>query len=184
MRFLANDDEDEYEHAEGSMAAPPIDAPNSDNHTGDVKGQEEEEVEDFRRYPLRNRTQKPAWNLAAHATHTPDSPTISSDLASANKDKWLEAIDKEVSALEDAGTWTMVPHQPGMNILRSHLVLKAKRDTAGAIIKYKARLVAGGDAQVHGLDFDQSYAPVADFTVVHVIFSIAARENRVVHHSP
>jgi Reverse transcriptase (RNA-dependent DNA polymerase) len=53
-----------------------------------------------------------------------------------------------------------------MNNLRSHLVLKAKRDTAGAIIKYKARLVAGGDAQVHGLDFDQSYAPVADFTVV------------------
>jgi hypothetical protein len=68
-----------------------------------------------------------------------------------------------------------------MNILRSHLVLKAKRDTAGAIIKCKARLVAGGDAQLHGLDFDQSYAPVAGFTVVRVILSIAARENRVVH---
>jgi hypothetical protein len=67
-----------------------------------------------------------------------------------------------------------------MNILRSHLVLKAKRGTAGAIIKYKAHLVAGGDAQVHGLDFDQSFAPVADFTVVRVILSIAARENRVV----
>jgi Reverse transcriptase (RNA-dependent DNA polymerase) len=75
----------------------------------------------------------------------------------------------------------MVPHQPGMNILRSNLVLKANRDTAGAIIKYKARLVAGEDAQVRGLDFDQSYALVADFTVVHVVLSIAARENRVVH---
>jgi Reverse transcriptase (RNA-dependent DNA polymerase) len=75
----------------------------------------------------------------------------------------------------------MVPHQPGMNILRPHLVLKAKRDTAGAIIKYKARLVAGGNAQVNGPDFDQSYAPVADFTVVRAILSIAARENRVVH---
>jgi hypothetical protein len=75
----------------------------------------------------------------------------------------------------------MVPHQPVMNILRSHLVLKAKRDTAGAIIKYKAHLFAGGDAQVHGLDLDQSYAPVADFTVFRIILSIAARENRVVH---
>jgi hypothetical protein len=37
------------------------------------------------------------------------------------------------------------------------------------------------DAQVHGLDFYQSYAPVADFTVVRVILSIAARQNRVVH---
>jgi hypothetical protein len=61
------------------------------------------------------------------------------------------------------------------------MVLIAKRETAGAIIKYKARLVAGGDAQVHGLYFDQSYAPVADFTIVRVILSIAARENRVVH---
>jgi Reverse transcriptase (RNA-dependent DNA polymerase) len=137
-------------------------------------------VEDIRHYPLRNRTQTPTRHLAAHATHTPDSPTISSAGASTNKDKWLEAIDKEVSALEDAGTWTMVPHQPGMNILRSHLVLKAERDTASAIIKYKARLVAGKDAQAHGLDFDQSYAPVVDFTVVRVILSIAARENRVV----
>jgi Reverse transcriptase (RNA-dependent DNA polymerase) len=179
MRFLANDDEDEDEYAEGSKAAPPVDAQNSDNHAGDFKGQEMEFVEKIRRYPLRNRIQTPAWNLSAHATHTPDSPTISTALASTNKDKWLEAIDKEVSALEDAGTWTMVLHQPGMNILRSHLVLKAKRDTVGAIIKYKALLVAVGDARVHGLDFDQSYAPVADFTVVRIILSIAARENRV-----
>jgi Reverse transcriptase (RNA-dependent DNA polymerase) len=179
MRLLASEDEDEF--AQGSKAAPSVDAQNSDNHDGDVKGQEVEKVEEIRRYPLRNRTQTPAWNLAAHATQTPDSPTISSALASTNKDKWLEAIDKEVSALEDAGTWIMAQHQPGMNILRSHLVLKAKRDTAGAIIKYKASLFAGGDAQVHGLDFDQLYAPVAYFTVVHIILSIAARENRAVH---
>jgi Reverse transcriptase (RNA-dependent DNA polymerase) len=75
----------------------------------------------------------------------------------------------------------MVPHQPGMNILRSHLGLKSKRDTAGAIIKYKARLFAGGDAQVQGLDFDQSHASVADFTVVRVILSIAGRGNHVLH---
>jgi Reverse transcriptase (RNA-dependent DNA polymerase) len=75
----------------------------------------------------------------------------------------------------------MVPHQPDMNLLRSYMVLKAKRDTEGAIIRYKARLVAGGDAQVHGLGLDQSYAPVADFTVVRIILSIAARENRVMH---
>jgi hypothetical protein len=88
-------------------------------------------MEEIRRYSLRNRTQTPSWNIAAHATQTPDSPTISSVLAFTNKDTWLEAVDKEVRALEDAGTWTMVPHQPGMNILRSHLVLKSKRDTAG-----------------------------------------------------
>jgi hypothetical protein len=94
MRLLASEDEDDF--AEVSKAAPPIDAQNSNNHAGDVKVQE---VEKYRRYPLRNRTQTPAWNLLAHATHTPDSSTIFSALASTNKDKWLEAIDKEVSAL-------------------------------------------------------------------------------------
>jgi hypothetical protein len=92
-------------------------------------------VGEIRRYPLRNRTQTPAWNLSAHATHTPDLPTLSSTLASTNKEKWLEAVHKEVSALKDAGTWTLVSNQPDMNILHSHLILKAKQDTAGAIIK-------------------------------------------------
>jgi hypothetical protein len=99
--LLASEDEDEF--AEVSKAAPPVDAQNSDNHAGDVKGQEVEEVEKIRRYPLRNRTQTPAWNLSAHATHTLDSPTISSDLASSNKDKWIEAVYKKVSALALAG---------------------------------------------------------------------------------
>jgi hypothetical protein len=114
MRLLANDDNDEDEYAEGSKSAPTVDAQNSDNNAGNVKAQEVEEVERIRRYPLRNRTQTPAWTLAAHATQTPDSLTIFSALASTNKGKWHEAIEKEVSALEDAGTWTIVPHQPGM----------------------------------------------------------------------
>jgi hypothetical protein len=102
MRLHASEDEDKF--AEVSKAAPPVDAQNRDNHAGDVKVQEVKKVEEIRRYPLRNCTRTPAWNLSAHATHTPDSPAISSALASTNKDKWLDAIDKEDSALEDAGT--------------------------------------------------------------------------------
>jgi hypothetical protein len=94
MRLLAKNDEDEDQFAEVSKAAPPVDAQNNDNHAVDAKGQD---VEDIRRYPLRNRTQTPAWNLAAHAIQNLDSPTISSALASTNKDKWLEAIDKRLA---------------------------------------------------------------------------------------
>jgi hypothetical protein len=98
----------------------------------------------------------------------------------------MTSFTKTVCALIDpddgnAGTWTMGPHQPCMNILRSHLALKAKRDTARAIIKYKARLVACSNAQIHGLDFGHSYPLVANFTIVSIIHSIHARENRVVH---
>jgi hypothetical protein len=51
MHLLADDDDDEDEYAEGSKAAPPVDAQNSDNHAGDVKDQEVEVVEEIRRYP-------------------------------------------------------------------------------------------------------------------------------------
>jgi hypothetical protein len=113
MRLVANDDENEDEYAKGSKAATPVDAQNSGNHVGDVKCQEVEEVEEIRRYPLRNRAQTPAWNLAAHATQTPDSPTVSSALASNDKDNGSRLLTTMLAALEDAGTWTMVQHQLG-----------------------------------------------------------------------
>jgi hypothetical protein len=56
MCLIANDDVDEDDFAEVSKAAPPFDAQNSENQAGDFKSQE---VEDIRRYPLRNRTQTP-----------------------------------------------------------------------------------------------------------------------------
>jgi hypothetical protein len=114
-------DEDEYESVANPNSVPQVasvntqDMPNQDD---DVQGQE---VDETRRYPSRIRTKTRAWLLTARATRTPDTPTVTLALASPDKDKWLEAIDKEISALENAGTWTMVPHQPGMNILRSVL---------------------------------------------------------------
>jgi hypothetical protein len=140
-----NVDEDEDESVANTNAVPQVASVNTEdmpNQDDDVQGQE---VDEPRRYPSRNRTKTRAWLLTARTTRTLDTPTVTLALASPDKDKRLEAIDKEISALKNAGTWTMVPHQPGMNILRSHLVLKAKRDMADAIIKYKARLVAGGD---------------------------------------
>jgi hypothetical protein len=47
MRLLDDDDDDEGEYSEGSKAAPPVDAQNSENHAGNVKGQDVEEVEEI-----------------------------------------------------------------------------------------------------------------------------------------
>jgi hypothetical protein len=174
-------DEDEDESVAIPKAVPQVVSLNTQDMPNQHDDAEGQEVDESRRYPSRTRTKTPAWLLTARTTRTPDTPTVTLALASPDKAKWLEAIDKKVNALANVGTWTVVPHQPGINILRSHLVLKAKRDTSGAIIKYNACLVAGGDAQVHGLNFDKSYAPVADFTVVRIVLSISARENRVVH---
>jgi hypothetical protein len=104
MRFLADDDDDEGEHAEMYKAAPLVDAQTVTITMAMSKARRWRRWRKFDNYLLRNRAQTPAWNLASHATQTPVSPNISSFLASTNKDKRLEVIDKEVSALEDAGT--------------------------------------------------------------------------------
>jgi hypothetical protein len=61
-------------------------------------------VDETRRYPSRTRAQTRAWLLIARTTRTPDTSTVTLALASPDKDKWLDAIDKEISALENAGT--------------------------------------------------------------------------------
>jgi hypothetical protein len=116
--LLDSDDvnEDEDESVANPNAVPQVasvntqDMPNQDD---DAQGQE---VDETRRYPSRARTQTSVWLLTARATRTPDTTTVNFALASPDKDKWPKAIDKEISALKNAGTWIMVPHQPGINI--------------------------------------------------------------------
>jgi hypothetical protein len=61
-------------------------------------------------------------------------------------------------------------------------VFKLKRDEAGAIVKHKARLVARGFVQREGIDFDDTFAPVAQMESVRLLFALAAQEGWRVHH--
>jgi hypothetical protein len=53
-------------------------------------------------------------------------------------------MDTEFSALQQNGTWQLVPPRPGVNIIDSKWVYKIKRNSDGSIERYKARLVAKG----------------------------------------
>jgi hypothetical protein len=61
-------------------------------------------------------------------------------------------------------------------------VFKLKRDEAGAIVKHKARLVAHGFVQREGIDFDDTFAPVARMGSVRLLFALVAQEGWRVHH--
>ena len=66
-------------------------------------------------------------------------------------------IETEISTLEEKDTWEYVDRRTlprGTNILRSKFVFDIKRDSNGDFLKYKARMVAMGFTQVHGVDFD------------------------------
>jgi hypothetical protein len=73
---------------------------------------------------------------------------------------WEKAIE-ELSMLKAASTWRMEEAPSGANIIGSKWVFKAKKDAAGNIACYKVRLVTQGFSQIGGVDYNDTYAPVA-----------------------
>jgi hypothetical protein len=83
--------------------------------------------------------------------------------------------------LKDAGTWTLVKPPPGANVVGSKWVFRVKKDAAGSIVRKKARLVAQGFSQVPGVDYFDTYAPVARLSSIRTVLAIAARDDMELH---
>ena len=74
---------------------------------------------------------------------------------------WETAIHEELDTLRKAGTWELAEAPPGANIVGSKWDFHAKKDAAGNVVRYKARLVAQGFSQVLSVDYFDTFAPVA-----------------------
>jgi hypothetical protein len=88
---------------------------------------------------------------------------------------WQELIQMELDSLEKTGTWHLVKQPPGANVVECRWVLRIKNNAAGEIEKYKARLVVKGFTQIYGVDYYETYAPVARLASFRLLLAIAAR---------
>lgn len=102
-----------------------------------------------------------------------------STLAAARKrddwSMWEEAMRKEIASLVKAGTWEVVERPEGKNVIGCKWVYRLKLTIDRAIDKYKARLVARGFTQVYGVDYTETFAPVARLSSLRVILAYATR---------
>ncbi|CAM8944369.1 unnamed protein product [Rhodiola kirilowii] len=82
---------------------------------------------------------------------------------------WVEACEDELASIEKNKTWNLVDLPLGVKPIGLKWVFKIKHNSDGNINKYKARLMAKGYVQKHGIDYDEIFAPVARIETVRFI---------------
>ncbi|KAJ1602456.1 hypothetical protein NDA14_005554 [Ustilago hordei] len=102
-------------------------------------------------------------------------------LTSDNAQQWQEAICKELDGFEAMGTWEIVDMLPSTKLVNSKIVLCLKLDADGIPVWHKARLVTQGFTQQEGIDFKETFAPVAPLIAIRALLSLAVECNWEVH---
>jgi hypothetical protein len=91
-------------------------------------------------------------------------------------DHWVKAMNDELDQIEKNNTWEMVHRPEGKNIIGSKWIFKNKLNEQGQVVRNKARLVCKGYAQIEGLDFDETFAPVARLEAIRIFLAYACHK--------
>ncbi|SGZ16631.1 BQ5605_C020g09047 [Microbotryum silenes-dioicae] len=116
-----------------------------------------------------------------------DPPHWRAAMATPQADEWRLAAQAEFDSLSrDFSAFTPIDESlvpADAKILGSRFVFRTKRDQHGQVKSYKGRLVARGDSQRSGIDFDETFAPVAKFTSIRALLALAAAHGYHVHQA-
>ncbi|WJX83468.1 hypothetical protein P8452_66129 [Trifolium repens] len=86
---------------------------------------------------------------------------------------WIEAMQEELNQFKRNEVWDLVPRPEGVNIIGTKWVYRNKFDESGVVTRNKARLVAQGYSQIEGVDFDETFAPVARLESIRLLLGVA-----------
>ncbi|GJY97567.1 retrovirus-related pol polyprotein from transposon TNT 1-94 [Tanacetum coccineum] len=94
---------------------------------------------------------------------------------------WIEAMQEELHEFERLKVWELVPPPDKAFVITLKWIYKVKLDELGGILKNKARLVARSYRQEEGINFQESFAPVAKLEAICIFLAFAAHMNMVVY---
>ena len=96
--------------------------------------------------------------------------------------RWQVAMDEEFDSLHDNQTRELVTLPPGRKLVQCKWIYKTKIAVDGTTTKYKARLVEKGYSRVQGLDYNETFSPVARMDSIRLVLAIVASKRWELHH--
>ncbi|KAK1379914.1 hypothetical protein POM88_026658 [Heracleum sosnowskyi] len=90
---------------------------------------------------------------------------------------WVIAMQDELNQFEQQQVWKLVPRPKNKKVIGTRWVYRNKLDEDGIVTRNKARLVAQGYSQAEGIDYDETYAPVARLEAIRMFLAFAAYSN-------
>ncbi|KAG8061020.1 hypothetical protein GUJ93_ZPchr0002g24221 [Zizania palustris] len=86
---------------------------------------------------------------------------------------WMNAIHEYLNNFARNNVWTLVERPKNHNIIKTKWVFTNKQDDGGVVVRNKKNLVAQGFTQIEGLDFGETFAPVARLEAIHIFLAFA-----------
>nr|GEX91731.1 retrotransposon protein, putative, unclassified [Tanacetum cinerariifolium] len=96
-------------------------------------------------------------------------------------DCWFQAMQDEIYEFDRLQVWELVPQLDRVMIIALKWIYKVKLDEYGDVLKNKARLVAKGYRQDEGMNFEESFAPVARIDAIRIFIANAASKNMTIY---
>ena len=94
-----------------------------------------------------------------------------------DRDQWIKAMNLEMESMYFNSVWELIDQPDEVRPIGCKWIYKRKRDHMGKVQTYKARLVAKGYTQVEGVDYEETFSPVAMIKSIRILLSIATFYN-------
>lgn len=117
--------------------------------------------------------------IRANIAPTYSTPTTYEEaINSENSDQWIEAMDNEIHSLTNIDNcWTLEPVPQHITPISNKWIYRLKHNSDGSVKRYKARLVVRGCFQEEGINFSETYSPVARFESIRLLIALSVTNN-------